>query len=123
MTKPNANSTVPTLAELNQRFENLTSSTKGLGAAIEDYLTDNAGTFFTPSELGQRFDVDKKKMRTVLRSVLALGTGDEGNAVAAATNKKYYLYCLAYSGTEKARNCYGAQLKELDPTTGKPHKI
>ena len=119
MTKSNA---IPSLDTLNRRFENATSSTKGLGAAIEDYLTDNAGVFFTPSELGQRFDVDKKKMRTVLRSVLSLGTGDEGNAVAKATNKKYFLYCLPYSGTEKSRNCYGAQLKELDPTTSKPWK-
>ena len=99
-------------------LSNDSDSRKGLALAIDQFLTDNAGTGFAPFELGDKFGVEPAKLRGILRDVLGLGTKKKGKRFAKSSNTDFVLYCLPYPN-EGAKNQYVAFKVGINPLTGK----
>ncbi len=103
-------------------LQSSTSSRKGLADAIDHFLVDNKGVGFPPFELAERFGIEASQLRSIIRTVLRLGTKKNGKRYAKSSVKGYILYCLPYSG-DGANNQYVAFKEGINPLTGEKMDI
>ena len=107
---------------LDNQFSKESNSAKGLALAIDHFLGDNLLIGFTADDLGERFGVTPKQIRSAQRDHNKLGTRKNGNLYAQSSNPDVMLYVLKSNGSD-SHNQYVASNWQIDPRTGNQYPV